>query len=406
MNKAELAELIRDVCGKVVEEKWQTIVSADAVGNVTRYGPPLLGAVIDETQPYSQAIQRVSASEQRGLRAGRLIRCLAAARGIPGLAAGHARKAFQDEAMAKALEAGDAVGGGFLVPPDYSSDIIELLRPVARVRAAGPTLLPMPVGTVSIPKVTSASTATYTGEGQNIPISQPGFGMVTLTWRKLTAMVPISNDLIRFATPNADAFVRDDLVRALALREDLAFLRGDGTQYTPKGFLHWAPAATNLLPANATISLTNVTIDLGSMLNVMDEANIQMVRPAWFMAPRTKTFLMTQRDGLGNFAWRTEMAAGTLMGFPFYTTTQIPTNLGVGSNESELYLAEMTMAVLGESERLLIDASTEAAYWDGTQLQSTYSRDQTAIRAIAEHDFAMRHDQAIVVLQAVKWGAP
>jgi HK97 family phage major capsid protein len=131
-----------------------------------------------------------------------------------------------------------------------------------------------------------------------------------------------------------------------------------------------------------------------------------MVRPAWFMAPRTKTFLMTQRDGLGNFAWRTEMAAGTLMGFPFYTTTQIPTNLGVGSNESELYLAEMTMAVLGESERLLIDASTEAAYWDGTQLQSTYSRDQTAIRAIAEHDFAMRHDQAIVVLQAVKWGAP
>jgi HK97 family phage major capsid protein len=399
VNKAELAELIRDVCGSVVEEKWATLVAADAAGNVTRYGPPLVGDVSD-----IHAVPAVGAEEQRGLRAGRLIRCLAAARGHPGEAAGHARKAFKDEALAKALEAGDAVGGGFLVPPDYSSDIIELLRPVSRVRSAGPLLLPMPVGTVSIPKVTAATTATYTGEGQNIPISQPGFGMVTLTWRKLTAMVPISNDLIRFATPNADAFVRDDLVRALALREDLAFLRGDGTQNTPKGFLHWAPAA-NILPANATINLANVTIELGAMLNVLDEANIQMQRPVWFMAPRTKTFLMTQRDGLGNFAWATEMTRGTLMGFPYYTTTQIPTNLGTGTNESELYLVEMTHAILGESERLLIDASTEAAYWDGTQLQSTYSRDQTAIRAIAEHDFAMRHDQAVVVLSGVKYGA-
>jgi HK97 family phage major capsid protein len=92
------------------------------------------------------------------------------------------------------------------------------------------------------------------------------------------------------------------------------------------------------------------------------------------------------------------------MGFPYYTTTQIPTNLGTGANESELYLVEMTHAILGESERLLIDASTEAAYWDGTQLQSTYSRDQTAIRAIAEHDFAMRHDQAVVVLSGLKYG--
>lgn len=398
MNKDELAVLIRDVCGKAVEEKWASIV--ETRGPSVGWGPPIIGEVA-ELRAAPTAEER---KEERGLRAGRLIRCLAAARGDAEKASKHALKAFNDEAMAKALSSGDAAGGGFLVPPDYSSDIIELLRPAARVRSAGPLLLPMPVGTVSIPKVTGGSTATYTGEGQNIPITQPAFGMLTLTWRKLTAMVPISNDLIRFATPNADAFVRDDLVRALALREDLAFLRGDGTQNTPKGFLHWAPAATNVSPANATINLTNTTIDLGSMINVLDEANVNIVRPAWFMAPRTKTFLLTQRDGLGNFAWRDEMVRGTLMGFPFFTTTQIPTNLGVGSDESELYLVEMTNAVLGESERLLIDASTEAAYWDGTALQSTYSRDQTAIRAIAEHDFGMRHDESVVILSTLKWG--
>src|SRR5260221_6908252 len=53
-------------------------------------------------------------------------------------------------------------------------------------------------------------------------------------------MVPVSNDMMRYADPAADAFVRDDLVKVIALREDKAFLFGDGTADSPRGYLSFA----------------------------------------------------------------------------------------------------------------------------------------------------------------------
>ena len=51
---------------------------------------------------------------------------------------------------------------------------------------------------------------------------------MNLVARKLTAMVPVSNDLIRRSPIGVEEIVRDDLVQTIARREDLAFLRGDG----------------------------------------------------------------------------------------------------------------------------------------------------------------------------------
>ena len=62
---------------------------------------------------------------------------------------------------AKALAAGVGASGGFIVPPDYVNEIIELLRPRAVVRAANPRSMPMPRGTMTLPAQTAASVASY-----------------------------------------------------------------------------------------------------------------------------------------------------------------------------------------------------------------------------------------------------
>ena len=113
-------------------------------------------------------------------------------------------------------------GGGFLVPEEYSTELIEYLRPLSVIRSMNPVIVPMPVGSISIPAMTGGATAEYIGEGSNIAVSQPAFGQIKLTWKKLATLVPISNDLIRFSSPQADAIVRDDLVAAMAQREDAA----------------------------------------------------------------------------------------------------------------------------------------------------------------------------------------
>ena len=112
---------------------------------------------------------------------------------------------------------------------------------------------------------------------------------------------------------------------------------------------------------------------------------------------------MTVRDGSGNFAFREEMMLGRLWTFPFGSTTQIPENLGMGGDESEVYLVDMADAVIGDATSIIIDTSTEAAYHDGSQVIAAFSQDQTVVRAILQHDFGMRHDASVAVLQKAKW---
>jgi len=112
---------------------------------------------------------------------------------------------------------------------------------------------------------------------------------------------------------------------------------------------------------------------------------------------------MTVRDGNGMYAFRAEMLAGNLWGYPFGVTTQIPETLGSGS-DSEVYFVDFADAVIGEAEMLTVDASMEAAYYDGSAIQAAYSRDQTVVRVIEAHDFGMRHEASVAVLTGVTWG--
>lgn len=342
-------------------------------------------------------------TEKRGLGFARIMRALVAEKGNPRNAAQFAREQWGDEGIAKALAAGVGSAGGFLVPEDYSAEIIELLRPASVVMSLNPIVLPMPRGNLSIPKLASGSTAGYIGENQNAPKTEPTFGDLNLTARKLAALVPISNDLIRFSTPQADIVVRDDLVAAMAQRADLAFIRGDGTGNSPKGLRYWTPAA-NVIPANGTVNLANVTTDLGKLELALKNANVRMLRPGWIMSPRIERYLKDLRDGNGNFAFRPEMLTGKLNGYPYRVTTQIPSNLGGGTNESELYFVDFADAVIGDTMQIMLDVSDTAAYHDGSNVVAAFSLDQTVVRAIAQHDFGMRHDASVAVLSAVTWG--
>lgn len=386
--KAFIQEILKDYHLKELEPQWKAQQTAHQ-----DFLKGLIGSR-QEDKPL-----------EKGLVVARFIRALAASKGDPQRAAAWATKNWNDpvgETVSKALAAGDAAAGGFTIPDQYSSDLIELLRAMSIVRKLNPLQVPMPMGTLTLPKITGGVTAQYIGENTNIPKGQPAFGALRLTYKKLAALVPVSNDLLRYNAYGVDAIVRDDLVSGIATREDIAFIRDDGSQFTPKGLRFWAPAA-NVIAANATVNLANVTSDLAKLILQLMNANVRMLRPAWMFAPRTLMYLMTVRDANGNFAFRDEMLTGKLWTFPFGVTTQIPINLGGGVDESEVYFADMADVVIGDATSIIIDASTEAAYHDGTQVIAAFSQDQTVVRAIVQHDLGMRHDASVTVLTAVKW---
>jgi HK97 family phage major capsid protein len=343
---------------------------------------------------------------EKGLRFGAAMRALAASGGSrEGAVAvaerwGHSGLFAQQSGLT-------GPAGGFLIPEDVSNEIIELLRPASVVMSFNPVIMPMDNGNLTMNRISVGTTSSYIGELQDTPATGVQFGQIKLSSKKLAALVPISNDLLASASTAADAVVRDDLVLSMATRMDLAFLRGAGTQFTPLGMRNQlvgtAFATTNILSANVTVNLVNVTNDLGKLELALMQANIPMTRAGWIMAPRTAIFLTNLRDGNGNYAFP-EMQLGQLRGKPVRTTTQVPVNLGSGTNESEIYLADFAHVVVGEQQGIELAISTEAAYRDaGNNLQASFSRDETVVRAIAKHDFALRHLPAVAILTAVIW---
>jgi len=260
-------------------------------------------------------------------------------------------------------------------------------------------------GNLTIPKLTAGVSASYVGENASPNAVKPTFGVVTLSWKKLRATVAMSNDLLRFANPRADEIVKNDILNAFRVAEDATFLRSDGTGVTPKGLLSWCVAANTFAAQAAVYSdADKVLADLHKAILKLEAANIPFIKPGWIFAPRTKHFLMQVR--LGTTApypvFADEMSRGTLLGYPFVATAQVPVNIG-GTN-SEIYLADFNDVVIGESSELLVDSSNEAAYLDEAGvLTSAFANDQTVIRAIARHDFAMRRVESLAIINTVPW---
>ena len=345
---------------------------------------------------------------EKGLRFAAMTRALAAAGGIPFVAAQIAESWGQSGLFAN-QNMGTGPAGGFLVPEDVSSEIIELLRPASVVMSLQPIVMPMPNANLTMNRQATGSQAQYIGEQEDVPATNVSFGQLKLSAKKLAALIPISNDLLRAAGVAVDRLVRDDIVLSMATRTDWAFLRATGTEYAPRG-LRWqllstALQSTNILSMTASPDLQKVTNDLSRLELALMNADVPMLRPGWIMAPRTMQYLANLRDGNGNIAFP-EMASGQLRGKPYRVTTQIPTNLGGGSNESEVYLADFAQVVVGEHMGIEVAMSTEAAYVDAAgTMRAAFSRDETVMRGIVQHDIGLRHLAALAILTGVTWGA-
>jgi HK97 family phage major capsid protein len=347
----------------------------------------------------------------------------------------NARQAAKDiygerHPVTKALLAGVGASGGFFVPPDQVAEYIEILRPMTVVRSSNPRVLPMPRGTMRLPSQTSAATASYGAEDVRIGTTQQTVGAIIATFKKLRGLVPISNDLMRYADPAIDAFVRDDLVKVMALREDLAFLTGDGTQDSPRGYLSFANASAvanggsagvwlstanstlasggNFITANETFTLATAASEFGGAINKLDTANVPDIRRKWFWHPRTFNYLYNVQNSLGLYVYRDELEKGRFLGYPFGKSTQIPINLydvsGGNTDCSFVFLVEMTEDMLFDSMSLELAVSREGTYVDANSVtQSAFANDETLIRAIAEHDHQMRHDVSVAVIQNARY---
>jgi HK97 family phage major capsid protein len=311
------------------------------------------------------------------------------------------------------------LGGGLITRFEYlASEFIEMLRPMLIVGRM-PSMRRLSfnnAGSLLIPKQTGGVAGGYVGEGAQIAVNRLIFDRMTLVPSKLAVIVPQTQELLRRSDPSTEMLIRDDMLEGTARTVDRHFFSTMAAAANPAGILQGlVPLPEGLIPAPigpGGADVTAVTLALRAMLWELRRNNVPMNAPVWIMNARTKEYLRLLRTVQEIFAFKAEIDAGTLLGYPIIDTTAIPIPFPPGTGTMTAYaLVDASQVIWADDMAPVIDASQEAS----VQLEdnpppvpppptapaaqnvfSAFQNDMVFMRLRMSHSWARRHDVAIV----------
>ncbi|MCA9511461.1 MAG: phage major capsid protein [Myxococcales bacterium] len=184
-------------------------------------------------------------------------------------------------ALGRAVEKGGTASGAALVATDLlAGRFIDLLRNRVAALAAGATVLDGLVGDVTIPRLASASAATWVVEGGGAGSSTPTTDLVSLSPKTLRGRVDVTRKMLLQSTPAAEALTRADMLRVQAIAMDLALLKGSGVSPVPRGILNTSGVGSVAFSAAATWWADVVDMETDVAVANADMGSLAYIVPA------------------------------------------------------------------------------------------------------------------------------
>ena len=172
--------------------------------------------------------------------------------------------------------------GGHLVDTTLMvGSFIDLLRKRATILRLGRVMAGL-IGNVDIPKQTSGGTGYWIGEGGNASETTAGLGNIILSPKTVAAYTDVTRRLLMQSSKDAEALLRDNLAKSLALTLDLAGYYGTGTANQPLGLANYT--GINALPFVAVRPTFGELVDMETSI-ALDDADVdsmKYVAPAGF----------------------------------------------------------------------------------------------------------------------------
>ena len=160
-----------------------------------------------------------------------------------------------NEVLKRDLNVGTATAGGNLVPTDLlAGSFIDILRKRMAVMATNPTMLTGLSGNVSIPRMTSTSTAYFVGESGAPTESQQAFDQVNMTPKTIGAFVDYSRRLLLQSSIDVESMIRDDIAKVIATKLDNAAIYGSGSSNEPLGIKDTTGVGTQTITTYGTFA--------------------------------------------------------------------------------------------------------------------------------------------------------
>lgn len=304
----------------------------------------------------------------------------------------------------KAMSATNPTAGGFLIPEVYLDEVIELLYSKTVIKELGARTIPLENGNLNIPRMTSGTRAMWGGEGRKIASTQPAFGNLRLSAKRLEAIVPQTRELLMSTKYSADELFAADLSRRMQLGLDWGALYGTGGEFQPTGIANTPGvekidakkmdaqyAADGKLTADFPVYVKSLVMSK----NVDDQAL------GWAFNSFMEGYLKNIKTTTGDYIYRDEMNAGNFLGMPYKVSNQIPTDSKTGC--TEMFFGNWADLMIGDQMGLETYTTLDGTWTDENGVQhNAFEENLTGTRALMYDDIGVRHVESFAYVHNIK----
>lgn len=295
---------------------------------------------------------------------------------------------------------------------DLAGEFVEFLRPRTIIGQFGlgniPSLRRVPFN-IRVPRQTTKAGGYWTGEGLPKLLTSFNTEQITLDFFKAATICVLTDELVRFSNPSAEALVRDELARAVIETIDIAFIDSSNS-----GSAAVKPAA--ITNGTGVVSITsagdtadNVRTDVKAAMAEFIQANMPLSSGVWVMNENVALALSMMMNDLGQPEFPSVTPkGGTFVGLPVLTSQYVPTALVALMAADQIYLADdgnVSIATSSEASLEMVDTSSVSALsGTGASLVSMFQTNSIAIRAEREINWMRRRPEAVTLITSANWG--
>lgn len=268
---------------------------------------------------------------------------------------GKIQNSIRDQYKEKAQTIGTDSEGGILVPLTVDQNIqktldyISPIRQIARVISNAPAKLRLPSA--------SGGVAYWVAEAATIDSTAVTFASKDLVPEKLASIIPgITVEFLQDVAinPSAQALLEQQLATKAALKENDAFVNGDGTD-KPFGFRSSAITPYSYTQAGAALAYG----DFVKLMFKLPTAYRNL--GAFVMNSNSLSKVIGLEDEQGRPLFVPSMSQGapaTILGRPVVIVDEIPNNVGTGGNKTEIWYGVFSDYVIGDRLGTTFDLGT------------------------------------------------
>ena len=275
--------------------------------------------------------------------------------------------AEEDAAYTRALSP-STTPGSYLVPIAAADAILSQLAQTATGRASGARIWPMRgLQDMNVPVAVASPTFVWQAQNSRQTPTDPNLTGISFSLKLSQALILMPLQLFRNALPQWSTVLEDSFSLGLAESEDLAMHASATLANAPLAIMSQSGISV-INASGGAVSGGNVAY--GDLLAVLQKAVDLKTKPpyAWYMAGRTWLRLLSINDTASRpilipAAEGSGPQAGTLLGWPVFLTTSIPTNEAVssGTNQSHIIFAPPKTINIAESGDVVLEASADFA---------------------------------------------